>query len=108
MNGFINRHTNQKSKSISVTTLVFFLLAFFIHVQHIGQSQSQSHKEQSTIGDYQDCHLCQQGVDSPPKLPQLSTIFRENFALVIFNVIAVFYTKNAYVNPQLRAPPTSQ
>lgn len=102
MSYLINRPLSQKVKSISVITLLFFLLAFFHHSQHI----NKVHTEQSTVGDYQDCHICQQGVDSAPKPLRLTVTFRESFALVNLLFIVYVDIKEAYITPQLRAPPS--
>lgn len=101
MSDIIGRQLSQKSKHISVITLMAFLLAFFLHSQHISQPQAES----NNAADYQDCHLCQQGVDSPPKAIRLSAVFREGFPLVIAYFSISIDVTQAYVIPQLRAPP---
>ncbi len=100
----MNDYLSKKAKSINVITLLAFLLAFFLHSQHISKPPIEP-----DIGgdyqDYQDCHLCQQGVDSAAKPPRLIVIIRESLALVILHFIASIDIKQAYVIPQLRAPP---
>jgi len=91
----------QRTKNISVITLMAFLLAIFLHSQHI----SKPHSEQNSIAEYQDCHICQQGIDSPPKFSRLTVIIRENFSLIITKFITIIDSKHAYASPQLRAPP---
>ena len=97
----INSHLNQKTKIISVITLVAFLLAFFLHSQHV----TNDHIEQNVIVDYQDCHICQQGIDSPPKAIQLTTSIRSSLALIILQFVESVNYTIAYALPQLRAPP---
>jgi hypothetical protein len=104
----LNKHLSQKVdskqvKNISVITLLAFLLAFFLHSQHISKPQL----EQNTAGDYQDCHMCQQSADSAPKPLRLTAIIRESLALVICHFIARVDINQLYVIPQLRAPPFS-
>jgi len=81
-----------------------FLLAFFLHSQHISKPQS----EQGAVDEYQDCHICQQGVDSPPKPVRLTPVARDSFSVEIFRYIVSIDTTSAYVIPQLRAPPFFQ
>jgi len=97
----INTNINNKTKNISVITLVVFLLAFFLHSQHLNKPLA----EQNTVSDYQDCHLCQQGVDSPPKPLYLILIVNERFTQVIRNFIDLIHVNKLYASPQLRAPP---
>ncbi len=103
MSVVINTNLSNKTKNISVITLVAFLLAFFLHCQHLSQPLA----EQSSVSDYQDCHLCQQGVDSPPKPLHLTLIVSERFTQVIRNFIDLIYVNKLYASPQLRAPPFS-
>ena len=101
MKAIINKSLNQKVKSISVITLLAFLLAFFHHSQHI----SKPHTEQSSVGDYQDCHLCQQGVDSAPKPLSLTAVVKGTFSRVNLLFITYIGIKQAFITPHLRAPP---
>ena len=82
MNDTLHKEISQQNKHISVITLMAFLLAFFLHVQHIDQPQ----KNQNAVGDYQDCHLCQQNLDSSTKVLNLTTVVSESFVLILFTV----------------------
>jgi len=104
MSTVINRPLSQKVKNISLITLLAFLLSFFLHSQHISKTQT----EQNTIDGYQDCHICQQGMDSAPKAPRLTVIIKESFALLKQLSVVSIDIKPAYIIPQLRAPPFFQ
>jgi hypothetical protein len=96
-----NSHLNQKNRNISVITLVLFLLAFFLHSHHI----INVHVEQNALIDYQDCHICQQGIDSPPAVIQFVAASSVPYVLVILPLVQKTKKITSYTLPQLRAPP---
>ncbi len=83
--------------AISFLTLLAFFVAFFSHSEHLTQY--------NTNVEQQDCHICQQGVDTPPKAIKQSEIFLFAFDVVITSGFSELSVKPYYGMPQLRAPP---
>lgn len=101
MNKVINSHLNNKAKSINAITLLAFLLAFFLHSQHIASDNI----EHGSVADYQNCHICQQGIDSPPESIQLIESTGNYFLLHTPYFFEYVNSISSYALPQLRAPP---
>lgn len=85
-----------------ILTLFVFCSAFFAHSEHYTQVELDN----LLTFDQHDCHLCQQGIDSPPgelKLsPQTRSTFNHNKPSALNRVFIIEY----YFSPPLRAPPT--
>jgi hypothetical protein len=85
----------------SILILLIFCATFFAHSKHVIKVELG----QLPTFELHDCHLCQQGLDSPPVsivLQPLTPLISNNEATHTINdpFISV-----AYVSPMLRAPP---
>lgn len=91
------RHIRQ-----SVLTLLLFCAALFVHSEHYAQVESDG---LANI-ELHDCHLCQQGIDSPPRSLALYPV---SIAIINISNVAIInavFISATHVYPPLRAPPT--
>jgi hypothetical protein len=86
----------------SVLMLLVFFAAFFAHSQHVAQVNFDA---LSTFEQH-DCHLCQQGIDSPPAPLALKSAKETIFFIADSLYVTTAFVKANYVYPLLRAPPT--
>ncbi len=87
----------------SVFTLLVFFASFFAHGAHFAEFEFDA----LTTFELHDCHLCQQGIDSPPGPLALIPAKELTFCLTSTHGISVVLPPANYVYPPLRAPPTS-
>jgi len=85
-----------------VLTLLVFFASFFSHSEHFTQIEFEA----LTTFEQHDCHLCQQGVDSPPAPLELKPAKENVFCIISTNPVSVILASANYVSPQLRAPPS--
>ncbi len=97
---FFRGSIQQDQTSISVLTLMAFLFALFVHAKHSTQ--------QILVLEKQDCYVCQQNIDTPPKVTIVLPMNTAMVELAIRYVTANVITFTSYQIPQLRAPPISQ
>jgi len=98
-----NQFKKRQFRQSALTLLVFFV-TFFAHSEHFAQAELDKY----SAFELHDCHLCQQGLDSPPapiQLKPVKNIVFSNDTLLLSSVILVTVS---YVYPLLRAPPVSQ
>jgi len=77
--------------------LLLFLTSVITHADHLALQQ--------TTVEQQDCQLCNQGIDTPPELPQIQTIAISRYNFVIAKVTTSPFTLSHFVQPPSRAPP---
>ena len=77
--------------------LLFFLTSNLVHADHL--------IEQATQVEQSECYICHQGLDTPPKLPQVQAPFINSYYLASCEESTVQFKRSSFVQPQLRAPP---
>jgi hypothetical protein len=94
----------KKSATMNALALMVFVLLFFIstvaHADHI--------TTQVTNAEQQECYICHQGIDTPPELSQIHTVFVASFAVNPPKAVTVQFKVNNFIQPPLRAPPVFQ
>ncbi|TYK65367.1 hypothetical protein [Colwellia echini] len=87
----------------SAIILLLFCTTFFAHSGHYDVPGTP---EKSMSFDQHDCHLCQQSIDTPTKIPAVFPVFQDVYS--VNKVITTFplFSFQAYIFPRLRAPPT--
>jgi len=80
--------------------LLLFLISVLAHAEHLVQ--------QNTTIEQQDCHICSQGIDTPPKLLQRKTTNFTLYNLVVLKEKVIQTTLSYFVQPPSRAPPYIQ
>lgn len=88
-----------KASSLMVF-LLLFLTSVLAHAEHLAL--------QETAVEQQDCHICNQGIDTPPELPQIQAISVSRYNLVTWKAVTTKFTLSYYVIPPSRAPPFVQ
>jgi len=86
----------------SVFTLLVFFASFFAHSEHFTQVEFEA----QTTFEQHDCHLCQQGIDSPPAPLELKPAKEHIFCITSTHQVSVILARADYVYPLLRAPPS--
>lgn len=86
----------------SFLTLVLFLVTFFAHSEHYAQVDFETF---STF-ELHDCHLCQQGIDSPPAAIRLHPVLPVTYYSDEVCTSSIILVTPTYLSPQLRAPPS--
>ncbi|WP_057832688.1 hypothetical protein [Colwellia sp. TT2012] len=86
-----------------VITLLLFCATFFAHSEHFTQVDFDAFLNIAS----HDCHLCQQGIDSPPSSIRLYPVVTSIARLNKIRIISVVLAALAYIIPPLRAPPSS-
>lgn len=94
---------NKRQVRQSVFTLLVFFASFFAHSEHFAEVEFDA----LSAFELHDCHLCQQGIDSPPAPLVLTPAKDHIFCLNNSHHISVMLASADYVYPPLRAPPTS-
>ncbi|NQZ25868.1 MAG: hypothetical protein HRT55_06080 [Colwellia sp.] len=94
---------NKRQIRQSVLTLLLFCATFFAHSEHYTQVEFDAFSN----FEQHDCHLCQQGIDSPPNSIGLYLVSTGIASIIKVRIIRVVLATSAYVTPQLRAPPNS-
>lgn len=80
--------------------VLLFLLSTLTHAEHI--------TTQANNAEQQGCYLCHQGLDTPPELPQIQTVFVASYRVNSHQTGTAQFKVNSFVQPQLRAPPVTQ
>ena len=80
--------------------LLLFLTSVIAHAEHL--------VFQDITVEQQDCHLCNQGIDSPPELPQIQAVAVPRFDLVTSQKLTKISPLNDFIQPPSRAPPVIQ
>lgn len=86
----------------SVFTLLVFFASFFSHSEHFTQVEFEA----LTTFEQHDCHLCQQGIDSPPAPLELKPAKEHVFCIANTHHVSVILAPTHYIYPLLRAPPS--
>jgi len=94
-----NNLTTMKAIALMVF-LLLFLVSTLAHADHLAS--------QVTAIDQQDCHICNQGIDTPPELPQVYAIIVTRYNLVTEAIATTDFSLNYFVKPPSRAPPFIQ
>lgn len=86
---------------MKATALMVFLLLFLTsviaHAEHL--------VFQDTAAEQQDCQLCNQGIDTPPELPQIKALAVTCYDFVISKIITTKHTLDYFIQPPSRASP---
>lgn len=82
--------------------LLLFCATFIAHSEHYTQVEFELY---STFEQH-DCHLCQQGIDSPPKPLRLIPVSTGITNIDKIKIIDEMLVVATYISPQLRAPPS--
>lgn len=77
--------------------LLLFLVSTLAHAEHL--------VSQATAIEQQDCHICNQGIDTPPKLLQVHANINTRYNLVTQAISTTDFSLSNFVKPRLRAPP---
>lgn len=89
---------------MNATALMVFLFVFLTstlaHADHLVDQQSTLEK--------QACHICNQGVDTPPELPQVQASIVTRYYSLNSQLTTTEFVISGYVQPLLRAPPIAQ
>lgn len=90
------RHIRQ-----SFLTLLLFCATFFAHSEHYAQVEFDG------LANFElhDCHLCQQGIDSPPRTLALYPVSTGMVNISTVAIINAVFISATHVYPLLRAPP---
>lgn len=100
----VNRKALKKPTAMNAIALMAFVLFFLtsnlVHADHL--------IEQATQIEQSECYICHQGLDTPPKLPQVLAPYVASYHLVNYEVTTAQFKSNSFVQPQLRAPPVFQ
>ena len=94
---------NKRQIRQSVLTLLLFCATFFAHSEHFTQVEFDAFAS----FEQHDCHLCQQGIDSPPKSIGIYLVSTGRSSINQVRIIRIVFASPAYVTPPLRAPPSS-
>jgi len=88
-------------KAIALMVFVLlFLTSVLAHADHL--------VAQKTTSEQQGCQLCNQGIDTPPELPQVQAPVVTRYSFFTAKVTTVEFTLTQFVQPLLRAPPFIQ
>lgn len=88
-------------KAIALMVFVLlFLTSALAHADHL--------VAQAITVEQQDCHICNQGIDTPPELTQVQAIVVSGYKHVISKATTAEFTFSYFVQPPLRAPPFIQ
>jgi hypothetical protein len=94
---YINkRHIRQ-----SVLTLLLFCATFFAHSEHYTQVEFDG----LSNFELHDCHLCQQGIDSPPRALAIYPVSTGRVNVSEVDITNAVFISATHVYPPLRAPP---
>jgi hypothetical protein len=93
--------TNKRQIRQSILTLLLFCATFFVHSEHYVQVES----DVLSSFEKHDCHLCQQGIDSPPRALALNPASNGIVNISKVDIINTAFISATHVYPPLRAPP---
>ena len=93
----MSRFPHQYLSKIGLVLLVAYLCAFASHAQHFDLVVD--------VNETQQCQLCQNNVDTPPKLSLSILPSSACFQLLVNSPVTCCFTSAAYQRPHLRAPP---
>ncbi|PKG85319.1 hypothetical protein CXF85_06930 [Colwellia sp. 75C3] len=98
---FSQLHINKRHIRQSFLTLLLFCATLFVHSEHYAQVELDG------ISNFElhDCHLCQQGIDSPPRALALYPASAGIVNISKVDIINAVFISATYVYPPLRAPP---
>jgi len=94
-----NNLTTMKAVALMVF-LLLFLTSVLAHADHL--------VIQETTVEQQDCHICNQGIDTPPELPPIQALAVSRHTQVISQLTTTKFTLNNFVQPPSRGPPFVQ
>ena len=80
--------------------LLLFLTSVIAHAEHL--------VFQEITVEQQDCHICNQGIDSPPELPKIKAVAVTRFDFVTSTEFTQKLLLNDFIQPPSRAPPVIQ
>jgi len=80
--------------------LLLFLTSVIAHAEHL--------VFQDITAEQQDCHICNQGIDNPPELPQVKAFAVTRFDFVSFKESTQQLLLKGFFQPLSRAPPIIQ
>ena len=93
-----SQHNLTTMKAIALMVfLLCFLTSTFAHAEHL--------VAQDNIAEQQDCQLCNQGIDTPPDIPQLKETVVTRYNVFAAIVTTADFTSTQFIQPPLRAPP---
>jgi hypothetical protein len=95
--------TNNVTTMNAIALMVFvllFLTSVLAHADHL--------VTQKTTAEQQGCQLCNQGIDTPPELPQVQVPVDTRYSFFTAKITTVEFTLTQFVQPLLRAPPFIQ
>lgn len=100
----ISKSTTNNLTTMKAIALMVFLLLFLIstlaHAEHL--------VSQVTAIEQQDCHICNQGIDTPTELTQVQATIVTRYNLVNQVIYTADFSLSNFVKPPLRAPPYIQ
>ncbi len=100
----ISRNSINNFKTMNAAALMVFLFVFLTstiaHADHLVD-------QQKTL-DKQACQLCNQGIDTPPDLPQVQASIVTYYHPLNFQLTTTEFIVSEYIQPFLRAPPIFQ
>jgi len=85
---------------VSMVFVLLFLTSTLVHANHL--------VDQSTHTGQQECHICHQGLGTPPELPQIQVYVVISSRVELQKTALAAFKSNNFVQPQLRAPPSFQ
>jgi len=92
---------NKQQIRQSFFTLLLFCATLFFHSEHYVEIAPDI----ITSFELHDCHLCQQGIDTPPNTTRLSPAPSSIAKISKPRITGVLFTAPAHIYPPLRAPP---
>jgi len=93
--------TNKQQIRQSFFTLLLFCATLFFHSEHYVDVAPDT----ITSFELHDCHLCQQGIDTPPNTTGLSPVLLSIANISKTCITDVLFTAPDHIYPPLRAPP---
>ncbi len=88
-------------KAIALMVFVLlFLTSALAHADHLAG--------QAIMVEQQDCHICNQGLDTPPELTQIQAIVITGYKVLISKKTTTKFAFSYFFQPPLRAPPFIQ
>lgn len=91
----------KKTSTMTAFALMVFVMLFItstlVHASHVATNDINI--------EQQDCYICHQGLDTPPDLSLIKHDFIASYCHIVVDVSSAQFKVNAFVQPQLRAPP---
>jgi hypothetical protein len=99
-----SKNTTNNVTTMNAIALMAFVLMFLTSVL----AYADHFVAQGTTTEQQNCHMCNQEVDTPPESPKIQAIVVTRYNFFTAKVTTAEFTLSQFVKPLLRAPPFIQ